>query len=132
MGAVALAAIAISKSLKGKTHFESLHAKWGLATFISALGIGAVGSLLKWVPKAVGGPATAKKLYPCHRAFGYLLTALLLVTVYYALEKKWVKEWMGMNLWTANLVSLPVIAGLLLIRVSWSKLVFGMKNKRQQ
>lgn len=131
MGAVAFAAIALSKSLKGKTHFESLHAKWGLATFVSALGIGAAGSLLKWVPRAVGGHAMAKKLYPFHRAFGYLLTGLLLVTLYYALEKKWVKEWMGSNLWTANLMALPVLAGFLLARVSWSKLVFGI-NQRQQ
>jgi cytochrome b561 len=131
LGAVAFAAIALSKYQKEKAHFESTHAKWGFATFVSALGIGAVGSLLKWLPKVVGGPAIAKKLYPCHRAFGYLLTGLLIMTLYYALEKKWVKEWMGLNLWTANLVALPVIAGLLLVRVSWSKLVFGM-NKRQQ
>jgi hypothetical protein len=131
LGAVAFAAIVLDKLIRDKKHFHSLHAIWGLTTFVTAFVIGGVGWLLKWVPNAFGGTAQAKRLYPIHRAFGYVLTAILLVTLYYALEKKWVKERLGMILWTANIVSIPVIAGLLFIRIVWSKLAF-VSNQRQQ
>lgn len=79
--AAAFAIIEYNKFDHGANHFTSTHGRLGLVTYILILLQGLVGVTQFYVPGLYGSVDKAKSVYRWHRASGYVLLLLLLVTV---------------------------------------------------
>ena len=94
-------------------HFESAHAICGLITYI-LLGVqAAVGATAFLAPRAVyGSVANAKATYKYHRASGYVVLTMGLVTVCLATGTTF-NAVLEMRLWTLVVASVIVLVGML-------------------
>lgn len=79
----------INKKNHNAPHFQSVHGKFGLIT-VSLLFLQLIIGLLQfYFPNLLGGEAKAKRLYKWHRAFGYLISALVIATVTLGTQTDW-------------------------------------------
>ncbi|KFZ13770.1 hypothetical protein V502_06440 [Pseudogymnoascus sp. VKM F-4520 (FW-2644)] len=79
--AAAFVIIEYNKFDHGVNHFTSAHGRLGLATYILILLQALVGVTQFFVPGLYGGVEKAKSVYRWHRASGYALLLLMLITV---------------------------------------------------
>ncbi|KAJ3020157.1 hypothetical protein HKX48_001209 [Thoreauomyces humboldtii] len=116
--------IIYNKSQHHGIHFESLHARLGLAVYLLFLTQGLIGALAFYAPGVFGGVDNAKALYKYHRISGYLTFVLSLVTVAAATQTPWNQD-------VGHIKLLPIAAAALILliglgsRVRPSKLGFG-------
>ncbi|KAJ3146376.1 hypothetical protein HDU89_006241 [Geranomyces variabilis] len=96
--------IIYNKASHNGTHFESLHARVGLAVYLLFFLQALFGALVVYAPSLFGGEGRAKAMYKYHRLSGYLTFLLSLVAVAAATQTDWNKNMGKIQLW-------PVILG---------------------
>ncbi|GBC08498.1 hypothetical protein RclHR1_08170006 [Rhizophagus clarus] len=79
------------KSIGGKTHFKTYHAKFGLAAFILYIIQLMAGLTLIYFPSLLGGISRSKKYYKHHRFIGYTNLALILLSATTSTQANWTK-----------------------------------------
>lgn len=102
----------INKANHGAPHFASVHGKLGLSTLVLLVVQAIVGIVQYYLPALVGGEARGKALYRYHRASGYAITALLLVTATYGTQTDWFLQKTGRHilpLWIV--IDIAIVAG---------------------
>jgi len=103
-------------------HLESIHSKFGLATYIIIVLQALVGFTQLFLPSLYGGEENAKKIYKYHRVFGYgVVLPLLLVTVILATKTTYGGHVLKIKTWAVVLASVAIVAGIY-PRVKVSKL----------
>ncbi|BFZ63336.1 hypothetical protein YB2330_004458 [Saitoella coloradoensis] len=73
-------------------HFESVHARFGVATYFLLLGQALVGVVQYFCPRVVGGVENGKKLYKYHRVAGYVVLGMVLVTAVLGAQTDWMRS----------------------------------------
>lgn len=126
---LAFVAIYWNKDAHGGTHFESAHARLGLATYIVLLIQSLVGFTMYFVPSVYGSTENAKSIWKYHRMSGYLVLTLGLATVCAATKTDYNVTQLGMELWVMIVASVFVLVGLL-PRIKLQK--FGLKTGAQR
>lgn len=81
--------IYVNKAKHDAPHFASVHGKFGLITGIVLFLQLLVGLVQFYFPNLLGGENKAKKLYKWHRASGYLISALAIVTITLGTQTDW-------------------------------------------
>ncbi|CEJ79988.1 hypothetical protein VHEMI00196 [[Torrubiella] hemipterigena] len=94
-------------------HFHSVHGYLGVTTSIVLLIQYLVGLTMYAVPSLYGGRANAMAIWKYHRASGYVILVLLLVTVCSATRTEYVENVLKIQLWAPVLLSVLVLAGVL-------------------
>jgi len=92
-------------------HFVSLHAILGLTTYIWIFLQAAVGFTAYFTPLVYGSRDNAKKTYKYHRASGYVLLVLMMVTVAAATATDFNKNVLKINLWAVVVAALITLVG---------------------
>lgn len=93
-------------------HFESLHAKFGAATYIAIAAQTLVGFTLLFIPQIYGGEEKAKSIYKYHRVFGYaIILPMLLVTVVLATTTYYGARILHIKTWAIVLAGIAIVAG---------------------
>ena len=117
--------IEVNKFAHGGTHFESPHAILGLITYLFMLLQAVVGVTQYWVPSLYGGVDNAKAVWKYHRASGYVVLILGLVTVAAATQTTFNLMSSKIQLWAVIVSSVLVLVGVL-PRIKLQKL--GLKK----
>ncbi|KAJ3180264.1 hypothetical protein HDU87_002143 [Geranomyces variabilis] len=104
--------IIYNKASHNGTHFESLHARVGLAVYLLFFLQALFGALAVYAPSLFGGEARAKAMYKYHRLSGYLTFLLSLVAVAAATQTDWNKNMGKINLWPILLAGVLLAVGL--------------------
>jgi hypothetical protein len=105
--------IEYNKFAHGAVHFDSIHGKLGLITYI-LLGIQALfGFAAYFVPKIFGGVDAAKALYKWHRLSGYLILVMMLATVAAATQTYTGMYTLDIKLWAVLVSSVLILIGTL-------------------
>lgn len=103
-------------------HFESLHSKFGAATYTFIVLQALVGFTQFFVPQIYGGEENAKKVYKYHRTFGYaVILPLLLATVILATRTYYGGRVLHIRTWVVVLAGVAIVAGIY-PRIKLSKL----------
>lgn len=107
-----LAVILINKADHGG-HFESVHARLGLITYIFMVLQVAVGASMFFLPQLYGGEGRAKSIWKYHRGSGYVLLVLSLATVSAATQTGFNLDTLHIKLWAVLVASVLVLAGVI-------------------
>jgi hypothetical protein len=130
LGASALTAglviIEMNKAGPGHEHFESAHARLGLAFYILVYIQALVGFTQYYVPQLYGSVDNAKSVYKYHRVAGYLIATLGLATICAATWTDYNLNLAHMQHWAVIVASVLVLAGVV-PRIRLSKL--GIKKE---
>lgn len=103
--------IEYNKGLDPSHHWKSVHAYLGVITYAFIVAQALVGFAQFYIPKAIFGSVdNAKALYKYHRASGYVILLLSLVTVCAATVTPAVKG-LGIQLWAVIVASVLVVLG---------------------
>ncbi|KAF8455284.1 eukaryotic cytochrome b561-domain-containing protein [Kalaharituber pfeilii] len=95
------------------SHFETIHSKFGILTYILIVIQAFIGFTQLFVPQLYGGEENAKKLYKYHRITGYLvILPLLLVTLILATRTYYGAKVLHIKTWAVVLASLAVVLGI--------------------
>lgn len=105
--------IEYNKIVNKYDHFHSVHGYLGVITSIILALQYFVGFTMWAVPSMYGGAENAKSLYKYHRWSGYLILALLLVTVISATQTEFIVNVFGIKLWATILLSVLILTGTL-------------------
>jgi hypothetical protein len=108
---IGLIVIIYNKIDHAGTHFESPHAIFGLITYILLFGAASFGTLMFYFPKVFGSEAKAKSTWKFHRAFGYITSFFLLITVILSTYTDHVHNNLNVKSWTIILASVLVVIG---------------------
>ncbi|ORY77809.1 eukaryotic cytochrome b561-domain-containing protein [Protomyces lactucae-debilis] len=100
-----------NKASHGAAHYTTWHGKFGLTTALLLSTQVLVGAGMFWLPNWLGGETKAKALYKYHRAFGYVLSALVLTTVTLGTQSDWFLGKIRV-LWVWLLFDALILAGL--------------------
>jgi hypothetical protein len=100
----------MNKAGPGHKHFESPHARLGLAFYILVYIQALVGFTQYYIPQVYGGVESAKKVYKYHRIGGYVIALLGLATICAA-------SWTTYSLGVAHLQHWAVIVASVLVVV---------------
>ncbi|OAL01306.1 hypothetical protein IQ06DRAFT_220953 [Phaeosphaeriaceae sp. SRC1lsM3a] len=132
-GASALTAgliiIEMNKAGPGHEHFESPHARLGLAFYILVYIQALVGFTQYYVPQLYGGIDNAKAVYKYHRVAGYVIATLGLATICAASWTTYSLNVAHIQHWAVIVASVLVLAGVV-PRIRLSK--FGIKKEEGQ
>ncbi|KAF2822763.1 hypothetical protein CC86DRAFT_299797 [Ophiobolus disseminans] len=116
LGASALTAglvvIEMNKAGPGHEHFESPHARLGLAFYVLVYVQALVGFTQYYVPHMYGGVENAKAVYKYHRVAGYAVAALGLATICAASWTTYSLNVAHVQHWAVVVASVLVVAGL--------------------
>ncbi|RPB20625.1 hypothetical protein L211DRAFT_791944, partial [Terfezia boudieri ATCC MYA-4762] len=94
-------------------HFESVHSKFGAATYGLIAAQALVGFTQLFIPKIYGSEENAKKMYKYHRFFGYaIILPMLLVTVILATGTYYGAHVLHLKTWAAVLAVIAIVAGI--------------------
>lgn len=116
----------MNKAGPGHEHFESPHARLGLAFYVLVYIQALVGFTQYYVPSLYGGVDKAKSIYKYHRVGGYMTATLGLATICAA-------SWTTYSLYVAHIQHWAVIVASVLVlvgvvpRIRLSKL--GLKRE---
>ncbi|KAF8456683.1 eukaryotic cytochrome b561-domain-containing protein [Terfezia claveryi] len=103
-------------------HFESMHSKFGAATYALIVAQALVGFTQLFIPQIYGSEENAKKMYKYHRFFGYaVILPMLLVTIILATGTYYGASVLHLKTWAAVLAGIAIVAGIY-PRVKISKL----------
>lgn len=108
-----LVVIEVNKVSHNGTHFKSPHAILGLATYLVLLLQSLVGFTQYFTPALFGSVANAKSIYKYHRASGYVVLILLLVTVGAATYTTYNINALHIKLWSVVVTSILILLGIL-------------------
>ena len=108
-----LVIIEINKFKNGAAHFDSVHGKMGLVTYIFIVLQGLVGITQYFLPGLFGGVDNAKAMYKYHRVGGYALLVLMLATVCSSWSTDLNHNTLNMQLWALVVASVVVLIGVL-------------------
>ncbi|ODQ54702.1 hypothetical protein SAICODRAFT_17699 [Saitoella complicata NRRL Y-17804] len=93
VGVVAAVAMIVHKQINtDHPHFESVHARFGVATYLLLLGQALVGVVQYFLPNLIGGVDNGKKLYKYHRVGGYVVLGMVLVTAVLGTQTDWIRS----------------------------------------
>ena len=106
-----LVVIEYNKFDHGGTHFDSLHAVLGLATYVLVVLQALVGVAQYFLPALYGGEENAKALYKYHRVGGYVTLLVMLATVCAATQTGFNVDVLGMRLWAVVVASALIVIG---------------------
>ncbi|KAH6416236.1 hypothetical protein HBI14_111340 [Parastagonospora nodorum] len=133
LGASALTAglivIEMNKAGPGHEHFESPHARLGLAFYILIYIQALVGFTQYYVPQLYGGVDNAKAIYKYHRVAGYVIAILGLATICASSWTTYSLNVAHIQHWAVIVASVLVLAGVV-PRIRLSK--FGIKRAEGQ
>lgn len=102
-----------NKHIHGAQHYTSTHGRLGLATVILLVTQVLIGATQYYFPAIYGGVDKAKRVYKWHRAVGYVLSLLVLVTATYGTQTPWFSGKMeGVGVWLWIVLDVLVVAGL--------------------
>lgn len=118
-----LVVVLITKFEHSGTHFESLHAKLGLITYLFLIVQTSVGATMYYLPGVYGGVSQAKSIWKYHRMSGYILLVLMLGTVAAATQTDYNKNVLEMRLWAVSVAAALVLVGVI-PRIKKQKLGF--------
>ncbi|KAF8421434.1 eukaryotic cytochrome b561-domain-containing protein [Tirmania nivea] len=119
---IALVIVIWHKQYSHFPHFESIHSKFGAATYALVVAQALVGVTQLFTPQIYGGEENAKKLYKYHRFFGYtIILPMLLVTVILATKTYYGGRVLHIKTWAVVLAEIAIVAGIY-PRVKASKL----------
>jgi hypothetical protein len=105
--------IEYNKFAHGAAHFDSIHGKLGLITYILLAIQALIGFSQYFVPQIFGGVDKAKALYKWHRLSGYVILALMLATVCAATQTYTGKVTLDIKLWAVLVSSVLILIGIL-------------------
>lgn len=126
-----LVVIYYNKSAHNGAHFQSAHARLGLATFVLIALQAIVGITQYFTPAVYGGVDNAKKLYKFHRAGGYITTTIAIATICAATWTDYNLNVLHIKHWTVILSSVVFLAGIV-ARIKKEKFGFWAENSRPQ
>lgn len=121
-----LIVIEINKQGPGHEHFESPHARLGLAFYILVYLQGLVGFTQYFTPGIYGSEEKAKSIYKYHRVTGYIIATLGLATVCAASWTTYSLNVAHIQHWAVIVASVLVLVGVV-PRIRLSKL--GLKKE---
>ena len=107
-----LIVIEYNKFNGGADHFTSVHGKLGLITSIFFILQAAVGITQYYTPQLYGGVDNAKAVWKYHRASGYVVLPLSLVTVCAATQVHFNIETLHIQLWSVIVTSVLIVVGI--------------------
>lgn len=129
VGATALTAgliiIEMNKAGPGHEHFESPHARLGLAFYVLVYIQALVGFTQYYVPGLYGGVDNAKSIYKYHRMAGYLIAVLGLATICAASWTTYSLNVAHIQHWAVIVASVLVLVGVV-PRIRLTK--FGLRR----
>jgi hypothetical protein len=94
-------------------HFDSIHGKLGLITYILLAIQALVGFTQYFVPKLYGNVDKAKSMYKWHRMSGYLILVMMLATVSAATQTYTGGVTLDIKLWAVLVSSVLILVGVL-------------------
>lgn len=97
----------------GAVHFDSVHGKLGLTTYILLLIQSTVGFTQYFVPQLYGGVDNAKSIYKWHRISGYVILVMMLATVCAATQTTTNITVLDIKLWAVLVSSVLILIGVL-------------------
>jgi cytochrome b561 len=118
-----LVVIELNKIKNGIPHFESPHAILGVTTYALLVVQALVGFTQYFVPQLYGGVENAKKVWKYHRASGYVVFVLMLLTVAAATKTTYNKNVLHIQLWAVIVAAIIILAGIV-PRIKKQKLGF--------
>lgn len=108
----ALAIVIWHKQHSHIPHFETMHSKFGAATYALVVVQALVGFTQLFTPQIYGGEGNAKKMYKYHRFFGYVvILPMLLVTVILATKTYYSAHVLHIKTWAVVLAGIAIMAG---------------------
>lgn len=116
----------MNKAGPGHEHFESAHARLGLAFYILVYIQAIVGFTQYYVPQLYGSVDNAKSVYKYHRMAGYIIAVLGLATICAATWTTYNLNVGGIQHWAVIVASVLVLVGVV-PRIRLSK--FGIKTE---
>lgn len=105
--------IEYNKFAHGAAHFDSIHGKLGLITYILLSIQALVGFSAYFVPRIFGGVDKAKALYKWHRLSGYVALTMMLATVCAATQTYTGRYTLDIKLWAVLVSSILILVGVL-------------------
>jgi hypothetical protein len=108
-------------------HFDSVHGKIGLTTYILLLIQSTVGVTQYFVPQLYGGVSNAKSIYKWHRISGYVILTMMLATVCAATQTDTGMMTLDIKLWAVLVSSVLILIGVL-PRIRKQKFGLGPKS----
>jgi Eukaryotic cytochrome b561 len=94
-------------------HFDSVHGKLGLTTYILLLIQSTVGFTQYFVPQLYRGVNNAKSIYKWHRLSGYVILVMMLATVCAATQTDTGGIILDIKLWAVLVSSVLILIGVL-------------------
>jgi Eukaryotic cytochrome b561 len=94
-------------------HFDSVHGKLGLITYILLFMQSMVGFTQYFVPQLYGGVDNAKAIYKWHRMSGYVILSMMLATVCAATQTFTGMNTLDIKLWAVLVSSVLILIGVL-------------------
>jgi hypothetical protein len=116
----------MNKAGPGHEHFESPHARLGLAFYILVYVQALVGFTQYYVPQIYGGVESAKAVYKYHRMAGYVIATLGLATICAASWTTFSLQVAHLQHWAVVVASVLVVVGVV-PRIRLSK--FGVRRE---
>ncbi|KAI5798003.1 hypothetical protein DFH27DRAFT_97113 [Peziza echinospora] len=111
-GTAAAVVVVVHKIRSGIPHLESLHSKFGLATYTLLLIQLLTGVTQRYIPSLYGGEDKAKAFYRYHRMTGYaLILPLILLTIILATKTQYATSVLGLRTWAVVLAAVAVVGG---------------------
>lgn len=104
--------IEVNKQINGMAHFKSTHGLLGVVTAVLLLGQYVFGFLMWGVPGLLGGIDKAKVLWKYHRASGYVILLLILVTVATASDTTYNLNVLGIRRWSLIVAVALILVGI--------------------
>lgn len=96
----------------GTVHFESIHGKLGLITYILLFIQALVGVTQYFLPRLYGGKDQAKAIYKWHRLSGYVILTMMLATVCAATQTFTGMVTLDIKLWAVIVGAVSILIGI--------------------
>lgn len=119
--------IEYNKFAHGAIHFDSIHGKLGLTTYILLSIQALIGFSAYFVPQVFGGVDKAKAMYKWHRLSGYVILAMMLATVCAATQTYTGMYTLDIKLWAVLVSSVLILIGVL-PRIKKQKFGLGLPH----
>lgn len=118
----ALAIVVWHKQNSHIPHFETLHSKFGIATYALIIIQALIGFTQLFIPQIYGGEDNAKAMFKYHRIAGYvIILPMIAVTFILATRTYYGGHVLNIKTWAVVLASVAIIAGIY-PRIKLSKL----------
>lgn len=94
-------------------HFETIHSKFGIATYALIIMQALIGFTQLFIPQIYGGEENAKAMFKYHRTAGYVVVLpMIAVTLILATRTYYGGHVLNLKTWAAVLASVAIVAGI--------------------